>query len=217
MQIKSILFDLDGTLVDSAISIGMILNQMRREKNLESVEISTYKKWISQGASDLIANALEINHEEVQLNLNEFRSLYSSINTSPDIIFPYVREMLYDLKSFDIAMGVCSNKPAMLCHKVLNDLGLDKFFTCVIGGDSTSKPKPSRVMIDLALRELSHHGDEALFIGDSTVDQMAADSAGIPFIFFSGGYDDGVDVVSASGVISGMQELLPLIKSKNWI
>lgn len=217
MRLKAILFDLDGTLVDSALSIGMILNQMRQENNLDPVDISTYKKWISLGAADLIVNALEINHEEAQVNLMEFRALYSSIQTPPEAIFPFVPDMLQDFMSSGIAMGVCSNKPVMLCHKVLNDLALNQYFSCVVGGDSTPNPKPSRSPIDFALKELNHHADNALFIGDSAIDQQAAYAAGIPFIFFSGGYDDGMDVMTTSGSIAVMQELLPLIKTKGWI
>lgn len=217
MKLKAILFDLDGTLVDSALSIGDVLNQMRVERNLDCLEIQKYKEWISLGANDLIANSLEISVSDVDPFLQEFRIRYASKKTASTDMFPHVKETLSQIKNIGITMGICSNKPIHLCQKVLSDLNLDGYFSCVVGGGSASSSKPSREPIDLALSMLGQFHCDALLVGDSTVDQRASKNSGLPFIFFSGGYNDGVDSSEVAATINSMNDLIPLAKREGWI
>jgi phosphoglycolate phosphatase len=217
MKLKAILFDLDGTLVDSALSIGNVLNQMRIERNLCYLEIQKYREWISLGANDLIANSLEIPVSDVDPSLQDFRIRYASNKTASTDMFPYVKETLSQIKSLGIAMGFCSNKPINLCQKVLSDLNLDNYFSCVVGGGSTASSKPSREPIDLALSMIGQFHRDALLVGDSAVDQMASKNSGLPFIFFSGGYNDGVDTSQVTATIKSMNHLIPLAKREGWI
>jgi len=217
MKLKAILFDLDGTLVDSALSIGAVLNQMRLERNMSHLETQRYRDWVSLGANDLVAKSLEIAVGDVDPFLQDFRARYASKKTATEDLFPFVRESLNALKSLRISMAVCSNKPLHLCEKVLNDLDLAGYFSCVVGGSSVIRAKPSREPVDIALSMLGcSHGD-SLLIGDSTLDQGASKNSGLPFIFFSGGYNDGVDLAQVTGTISSMNELIPLIKREGWI
>lgn len=217
MKLNAILFDLDGTLVDSALDIGIVLNQMRLERNLESLEINKYREWVSLGAQDLIANSMEISFLDVPPLLVEFRTRYSSHKSLSTNIFPFVEETLIKLKDLGVLMGVCSNKPIELCHKVLRDLNLINYFSSVVGGGSTSIPKPSSEPVDLALTQLGSTAQNTLLVGDSTVDQRTSKNSGLPFIFFSSGYDDGVDLAEVSGIIKSMSDLIPLMKIKGWI
>jgi phosphoglycolate phosphatase len=217
MKLKAILFDLDGTLVDSALSIGSVLNQMRLECNLSHLEIQKYREWVSLGANDLIANSLEIPVSDVAQVLQDFRIRYENTRAESADMFPYVKETLIQIKSLGIAMGVCSNKPIHLCEKVLTDLNLDTYFSCVVGGDSASSPKPSREPIDLALFLLDQSHEDAILVGDSTVDQNTSKNSGLPFIFFSGGYNDGVDSSEVAATINSMNDLIPLVKREGWI
>jgi phosphoglycolate phosphatase len=79
-----------------------------------------------------------------------------------------------------------------LCEKILRETKLDQYFSCVVGGGATPNPKPSHEPIDHALAGMRVSHNRALLVGDSTVDQGAAKAAGIPFIFFTNGYNDGV-------------------------
>lgn len=217
MKLKAILFDLDGTLVDSAQSIGDVLNQMRKERNLGYLEIQKYREWVSLGANDLVANSLEILVSDVDPFLQDFRIRYARKKIENTDIFPHVKETLNQIKSLGIIMGICSNKPVHLCQKVLSDLNLDGFFSCVVGGGSTTSSKPSREPIDLALSMLGQFHQDALLVGDSTVDQKASQNSGLPFVFFSGGYNDGVDLSEVAATISSMNDLIPLAKRERWI
>lgn len=217
MKLKAMLFDLDGTLVDSALSIGDVLNQIRVERNLDYLEIQKYREWISLGANNLVANSLEMPISDVAPFLQEFRIRYASKNTASADMFPHVKETLSQLRDLGIVMGICSNKPVHLCQKVLSDLNLGDFFSCVVGGGSASSSKPSREPIDLALTMLSLTHRDALLVGDSTVDQKASKNSGLPFIFFSGGYNDGVDSSQVVATINSMNDLIPLVKREGWI
>jgi phosphoglycolate phosphatase len=217
MKLKAILFDLDGTLIDSALSIGNTLNQMRLERNLAHLEIQKYREWISLGANNLIKNSLEIPASDADLFMQEFRKRYTTKKTTITEIFPHVKETLSALNELGVVLGICSNKPIHLCQKVLSELNLDGYFTCVVGGGSASSSKPSREPVDLALSRLGHIHQDALFVGDSTIDQEACRNSGLPFIFFSGGYDDGVDASQATATINSMNDLIPLAKKEGWI
>lgn len=217
MMLKTILFDLDGTIIDSAVSIGSILNNMRNEKGLSPLAIDHYRKWVSLGAIDLVSNALEVGPGSVENHLDDFRKRYSVYKTSEHTIYPNVIQAIGGLRNMGIRMGICSNKPTHLCRKVLEDTSLDLYFSSVVGGDRAGKSKPAREPIDFALRDLNHNGGIAILVGDSSVDQKAASATGIPFIFFSGGYDDGVELASNEDSIESMRGLIPLLKAKGWI
>ncbi len=217
MKLKAILFDLDGTLVDSAQSICDVLNQMRLERNLDYLKIQKYREWVSLGANSLIKNSLEIPASDTDLFLQDFRRRYEAKKTTIADIFPHVEQTLIELKVLGVDLGICSNKPIYLCKKVLGDLNLDGYFSCVVGGGSTTSSKPSREPVDLALSMLGHSHCDALLVGDSTVDQGASKNSGLPFIFFSGGYDDGVDSSQVTAMIHSMGDLLPLAKREGWI
>jgi phosphoglycolate phosphatase len=210
MLIDGILFDLDGTLVDSAPTIAILLNYMREELGKPPHDIGCYRQWVSLGANDLISQSLEVSGSEVQVLLERFRLRYKSMSTHENTVHPTVSETLAVLTEWGLRLGVCSNKPTHLCEKVLFDTKLDQFFSCVVGGDTTNNPKPHRDPIDFALSSMKVSSERALLVGDSTVDQHAAKAAGIPFVFFTEGYNDGVvnELVCAS--IGLMNELLTL-------
>jgi len=204
--IKGVLFDLDGTLIDSAPVIGEILNEMRAESDLASLPLGDYRAWISLGATELIARAMGGLPDEIAL-LEEFRRRYRKRPTPENAVFSGAVSAIGALALHGIKLGVCSNKPEALCKKVLEETRLGGFFDIVVGGDTTPKRKPSREPIEFALAGLAVGADAVVLVGDSTVDQEASRAAGVPFIFFSGGYDDGVDVGSVARVISDLTEI----------
>jgi len=210
MAINTILFDLDGTLVDSAIEVGAVLNTMRHERGYSAIEGSQFRKLISYGAAGLVQYALGSSEEDPQGLVDEFRTKYGALKTPKASIYPTVVETLSTLKNRGYELGVCTNKPQNLCDNVLRDTQLHCFFSCVIAGGPSLKPKPHHAPIDLAMSRMGADISSTILIGDSSADQRAAQSAGIPFIFFASGYNDNVVEEQALASIHSMNELLDL-------
>jgi phosphoglycolate phosphatase len=211
MIVKSVAFDLDGTLVDSASLVGEILNSMRLEKGLSPLGGDCYRIWSSRGGPHLVGNALEVAPEASGAFVEEFRRRYYQLPTPADCVFPGAWEMLNQLKNAGCLLAICSNKPQRLCHKVLSETGLIHFFGAIVGGDTLDKSKPDPTPLKYALSRLGNPLEAALMVGDSVVDQQTAMAAGVKFAFFTGGYDDGVDRLEASHVIDTLDELAPVV------
>jgi phosphoglycolate phosphatase len=192
-NIKAVIYDLDGTLVDSAPVVLDILNKLRMEMGLPSLKISKIYELISLGGSELIIGALKVSGSDVDYYLAEFRRLYFERNTKIESIYPNVIRALNILCGNGIKLAICSNKPRILVDKVLTDTNMGKFFDCVLAGDDLKTKKPSPANLNWCLGALDVAHDEAFFVGDSTVDQRAALNADIRFAFFQCGYNDGVN------------------------
>ena len=164
-QTVDIIFDLDGTLVDSAPHIAAILSDVAGLP----IQASEARQYLTQSGEQLVSALL--GDDNLDQNLSEFRRLYLSLPT-PNCLYPGVREGLDRLASSGRTMALCSNKPQILCEKVVADLGLD-YFASVLG----SACKPCIIPLTAALH-----------VGDSKVDQETAAVTGIPFAFVTYGY-----------------------------
>jgi phosphoglycolate phosphatase len=216
MLIDTVLFDLDGTLLDSAPLVGHIINGMRESQGLTSLPLNSYRQWISLGAEDLVGNAMEPEALDVPALVQEFRRRYRELPTPMNSLFPGVKKTIAALAARGIRLGICSNKPEQLCRKVLLETGMSDYFGCVVGGDTVSHPKPHRQPIDHSLKVLGANPKSSIFVGDSTVDQRAAFAAQLPFVFFVGGYDDGVDVGAAFLCIDEVTQVCNIVDQRSW-
>jgi len=208
--VNTILFDLDGTLVDSANETSAVLNAMRAERGLGPLEDSQFRPLISYGAGSLVKSALNPRDEDLQPLIDAFRAQYSTLKTPISSIYPSVVETLSALKKRGLKLGICTNKPQNLCENVLRDTALAGFFECVIAGGPAIRPKPHYEPVHLAMSDLGADVSTTVLVGDSTTDQRAAQAAGVPFIFFASGYDDGVVEDQTVASIGQMSELLDL-------
>ncbi len=209
-----IVFDFDGTLIDSANTVLKILNLMRLSENKQSLQKKDLIPWISLGGRELIRNALELDCELlIDKNLDEFRQIYFEEQSSEGDIYPYALDFIKQLKVADFKLAICTNKPRPLLDKILTELSLTKYFDySVAGGDLlTKKPNPNNLLICNDVLNISP--EHTLLVGDSTVDQDMADAAKIKFCFFSNGYNDGVDVKSANAVLSSYQNAFQIVQS----
>jgi len=208
-----IVFDFDGTLLDSANTVLKILNLMRVSENKKILQKKDLIPWISLGGRALIRNALELDSESlIDKNLDEFRQIYFEEQSSEGDIYPYALDFIKQLKAADFKLAISTNKPRPLLDKILIELSLSKYFDyCVAGGDLlTQKPNPKNLLICNDVLNISP--EHTLLVGDSTVDQNMANAAKIKFCMFSGGYDDGVDISSANAVIFSYQNAFEVIE-----
>ncbi len=212
MIVKTIAFDLDGTLIESASLVGAILNSMRLEKGLAPLGSNCYRVWSSRGGNYLVGHALEAAPQAVGPLLDEFRRRYHELPTPMESVFPGARELLERLTDAGRVLAICSNKPQRLCHKLLDETGLIRFFGAIVGGDTLDKSKPDPAPLRYALSRSGAEPETALMIGDSAVDQQTANAAGVRFAFFTGGYDDGVDRSKAYRVFDALGEVASILE-----
>jgi len=204
----AVIFDLDGTLIDSAPVVASVLNDMRRKSGMSALNVDFYRSWISHGAAELVSKSMEIDVHDCEKYIVEFRREYFKLVTPVDCLYDGVIETIQALAGMGVRLAICSNKPEHLCRKIVTETRIDEYIKVVIGGDSLSTSKPGKEPVEYALQKLCIDRSKAVLVGDSAVDQHSATAANIPFVFFSGGYDDGVDRKKASIVIDRIPQLL---------
>lgn len=183
-----IVFDLDGTLIDSAADIMAVANKVLAAEGAEPINLHQTRDFIGNGTDVFVQKmraARRLPDQSQARLLSMFLGLY---DRSTEQARPYsgVPEMLRTLSDAGYRLGVCTNKPISACRAVLAHLELGGFFEVLIGGDSLSVNKPDPAPLHAAFEAL---GDgPKLYVGDSEVDAETAERASVPFLIFSGGY-----------------------------
>jgi phosphoglycolate phosphatase len=192
---SAIIFDLDGTLVDSALDLSATLNHLLKIHDRPEVPLSKVRQMVGQGAKALIIKGFsETGHtpddKKLSILFNEFIEYYKENISAKTIVFPSVIKTLEELKDLNIKMAVCTNKPLELSNKLLQNLGLADYFSAVTGGDSFKylKPDPRHILSTLDI--LDADPQYAIMIGDSSNDIIAAKAANIASIAVTFGYTD---------------------------
>jgi phosphoglycolate phosphatase len=194
MPVKLVVYDLDGTLIDSAPATIALLNRLRNELGLFTLPHSTFIPWLSLGGVKIMTNSLELDSEEkAKEYLEEFRRMLVTLPSSTMPLYSNVKESLKLLSENNVKIGMCTNKANKLVHKIIKELEIDQYFDVVISGDDLPVSKPNPLHLLTCLERLNISSNDAIFVGDSTVDQRTAISANIAFAFYQKGYDDGVD------------------------
>jgi phosphoglycolate phosphatase len=204
----AIVYDLDGTLIDSAQIVIEILNSMREERSLLALPGTHFKPWISMGGTAMIGAILEVDASQATALLLDFRSRYLATPTNPSSVFPQVHATLNQLQAFGIPLGLCTNKPRALTEKILAETGLDGHFEVVCAGDDLGTHKPHPNNLQFCLKKLNYLAENTFMVGDSRIDQQLAKACGASFAFYSGGYDDGVVIESHTCVIKDHNDIL---------
>ncbi|WP_172328346.1 phosphoglycolate phosphatase [Mangrovicoccus sp. HB161399] len=185
-----IVFDLDGTLIDSAPDIHAAAAKMQEEAGLEPLDLGRIRSFIGNGVPALVervmeAHALPRDPGRHGALTERFLAHYDAAPAELTRPYPHVPDMLDALAAAGHPLGLCTNKPAGPSRAILAALGLERFFAAVIGGDSLPLRKPDPMPLCAAFAAL---GGRGLYVGDSEVDAATAEAAGIPFLLFTGGY-----------------------------
>lgn len=188
---QAIIFDLDGTLVDSCGVCIAILEEMIAERGVEGgIDNALARSLMSHGGERLVAALLGDACRDSAKDLLEFRARYSETHTPASALFDGVAEGLLELNSLGFELAICSNKPQYLCDKVVADTGIAQYFSVVVGGGPGLKPKPAPDLLDATLSELKRQSGHCVYVGDSELDHMVALAAGMDFYFVTYGYAD---------------------------
>jgi phosphoglycolate phosphatase len=188
-MIDHVIFDLDGTLIDSAAVCVDIVNEMLRERGCRRVLTTRESKgYMSLGGTQMISALLGAECGDPVREIADFRERYHTRPTPLDSPFEGVKAGLMELASLGFGLAICSNKPQTLCEKVLAETHFAPFFSTVVGGAPGRRPKPSTDLMDLTLAQLDTTPERCVFIGDSELDHAVADATGVPFLFVTYGY-----------------------------
>lgn len=186
----AVIFDLDGTLIDSAPDIHAAANRVLAAEGFAPLDLPQVRSFIGKGVPHLVARLLEASGEAPDgprhaLMVARFSASYESAVglTRP---YPGVVAALDALAAKGLRLGLCTNKPAAPARAVLRHLGLDRHFAVLIGGDSLAQRKPDPAPLRAALAALG--GGAAVYVGDSEVDAATAAACALPFALFTEGY-----------------------------
>lgn len=176
--IRALIFDLDGTLIDSKRDLVFSVNVMLREMGRAELKEETISGYIGQGAPQLVGRALGegTTEEEHRRALQFFLGYYEEHKMDTTRAYPGVAEALEELA--ELPMAILTNKPARISVRILNELGLKRYFRAIYGGNSFETKKPDPLGANTILREFGTAPQEALLIGDSEVDVQTARNAG---------------------------------------
>jgi phosphoglycolate phosphatase len=177
-SVRALIFDLDGTLIDSKQDLIHSVNAMLREMGSAELAPETIAGYIGHGAPQLVGRALGENATEDQRKsaLEFFLGYYEEHKMDSTRAYPGVPETLAELAH--LPMAVLTNKPARISVRILQELGLARYFRAIYGGNSFEKKKPDPFGAHTILREFGAAPHEALLVGDSEVDIQTARNAG---------------------------------------
>jgi phosphoglycolate phosphatase len=176
--VRALIFDLDGTLIDSQRDLIRSVNVMLREMGRAELKEETISGYIGQGAPILVGRALGegVSEEEHKRALQFFLRYYEEHKMDTTRAYPGVAETLKELAG--LPMAILTNKPARISVRILDELGLKRYFRAIYGGNSFETKKPDPLGANTILREFGVVPHEALLIGDSEVDVQTARNAG---------------------------------------
>ena len=214
---KLFIFDLDGTLVDTAPDFKNSINYMLNELNESEVSLEEIRNWVGYGARELIRRTVvdkNIPHDEKRIEemLKIFLLHYTHNIDDDSVLFNNVKNVLEFLKNNGIKLAVCTNKMERLSNILLEKLNVLHMFDYLVGGDSLIKSKPDPFPLLNICEKLNTEISDSIMIGDSATDLNAGKGAGMPVVLVSYGYTDNKDIYNeADLVINDFSQLKELV------
>ncbi|BFM12978.1 phosphoglycolate phosphatase [Simiduia litorea] len=210
---KLVLFDLDGTLIDSVPDIATATDTMLTSLGAAAAGEAKVRSWVGSGAATLVARALkdaDIAASQQDLAMTLWRAAYTLCCTRQTRLYPGAKELLSALNHAKIDMALVTNKPVQFAQPILQHLGIASYFRLVLGGECVAEKKPAPDMLLEAMAEAGCDKSLCVMVGDSSADINAAKHAGIAVVAVNFGYDNGAPVASLNPtlVIDSLSALL---------
>lgn len=213
MTIKTILFDLDGTLADTAPDLGLALNMQRERHGLSPLPQETIRPFASHGSRGLLGIGFDLTpaDSEFPTMRDEYLDLYDQVFTRAPQLFDGMGEVLEVIEAAGMQWGVVTNKPRRFTGRLMDALQLTDRAACVVSGDDAERPKPYPDTLLLACELSICRPELCLYVGDAERDIIAGKAAGMQTVVARWGYLDEHDVPEswrADFMIDTPQELL---------
>ena len=209
-----LIFDLDGTLIDSKQDLANSVNAARAHLGLSPIEDELVYSYVGSGAPVLIRRALgpQASEEDVLEALEFFLSYYREHMLECTRLYPGVREALDRLLAEKVKMAVLTNKPVRFSQAIVEGLGVGGHFVRVYGGNSFEHKKPHPIGVETLLAECAILREQAMMVGDSAVDVRTARNAGIQACGVTYGFQpEGFEEDPPDVLVNRMEELAELI------
>ena len=194
---KLVMFDLDGTLIDSVPDLAAAVDVMLRQLGRDPAGDDQVRHWVGNGARVLVRRALAggMAHEHIDEGATEqalalFLEAYAG-DHSRSTVYPGVRALLDQLQADQVPLALVTNKPSRFVPELLADKQLDGYFRWLVGGDTLPVQKPDPAALNWVMQQAAVSAAQALFVGDSRSDVLAARAAGVPVVAVSYGYNHG--------------------------
>jgi phosphoglycolate phosphatase len=219
---RSIVFDLDGTLVDTALDLTAALNHTLVKLDRPQIAVERVRHLVGHGARRLIERGLgeavgaagPFKAEDVEAGVPIFLDYYRNNLCVYSKPYPGAVAVLHDLRSQGVKLGICTNKPFALSQALVEALGLSSFFDAHLGGDSLPMRKPDPIHLLSTLAQLGQQPKDSVFIGDSSVDVQTAKSAGVRVIAVRFGFaDQPVETLGADAILDHYAQLHSVLAS----
>lgn len=213
---RLVMFDLDGTLIDSVPDLAAAVDRMLVELGRSPAGVENVRDWVGNGARVLVRRALAggldhaaVGEAETEEALARFLDIYADCHHLT-ALYPGVHELLEALSTAAVELAVVTNKPERFVAPLLEQVGLGGYFRWIIGGDTLPQQKPDPAALLQVMRLAGVEAAQSLFIGDSRNDVLAARAAGVPCIAVSYGYNHGRPIAEEepSLVVHSLVELL---------
>ena len=219
---KLLLFDLDGTLIDSGPDLALALNDMLTQLHRENFSLETIHNWVGNGAQTLVKRAL-LGKKEIEESVEEalfskaleiFLNSYAQNVCVETLLYPEVKTTLETLQSRGYRLAIVTNKPYDFVAPILEGLEIASYFEYFIGGDSLVQKKPRPEPLLHICEKLGESVENSLMIGDSKNDILAAHAAGMDSVGVSYGYNyaEPIELSKPTYVINSMRELVGLLE-----
>ena len=219
MSLKAIIFDLDGTLVDTAPDLMAATNYALSVAGRPGISEAQLRSFVGHGAMDLIKRGLGAtgglpDDAEIKQLHGVLLDYYGKNIAVHSKVFPGVVTLLDEAKANGLKMGVCTNKVEGLSNHLLKEIGLAPYFDAVVGGDTLPVMKPNVAPYNEVARRLGVDSKHSVMFGDSETDIRTAQNVGVPVIAVSFGYThEHVSTFAPTHVIDHYDEAWPLVKA----
>ncbi len=215
----AVLFDLDGTVLDTAPDLLATMNTLRSRRNLPAMAMDGFRGQVSRGARAMLGVGLpecaQAQGDELAAIVDEFLAAYESDIFRDTVLFPGMADIMDALDARAIPMAIVTNKPVRMAERLLDAMQLSNRFPVLLGGDSLAERKPHPLPVLTACERLGVEPARTLFVGDDARDVQAGSAAGCRTVAVAWGYVDAEAMPhwGADAIIEHPSELLALIRS----
>lgn len=214
---RLVMFDLDGTLIDSVPDLAAAVDNMLLKLGRPPAGLEAVREWVGNGAPVLVRRALAnhidaegVDEVEAEQALELFNGFYEA-GHELTVVYPGVRDTLKWLNKHGVEMALITNKPERFVAPLLDQMKIGRYFKWIIGGDTLPQKKPDPAALFFVMKMANIPASQSLFVGDSRSDVLAAKAAGVKCVALSYGYNHGRPIAEElpALVIDDLRKLIP--------